>query len=285
MDEFKQGLRRLPGVSDSLVNSTLTNVDYYAESSPWKYIPGPWLIVVSIIENNELKIGRMEKFAVILGASDKNQRGIGIFDQLSDYVNRSQYPMPKATSLMFESGKKSRPRIFKTNGFELQSATKNDVEFLEVALRAVADFILESARLGGGGPSRRTDGSSSYTMSPMEIVSHLTAGQQHYPCVQSVTSSRGVLTVHVGIQPTQTTYQHTVTRGATPVTLESVAPLPSNMKLCVVCRKTESDCRSVSGRGLLLCSRCNSITERYCGPDCQKKDWKRHKQTCRGSST
>jgi hypothetical protein len=283
MEEFKQSLRQIPSVSDSLLTDILANVEYYAESSPWKYIPGPWLISVCIPENKDLKISRMEKFIVILGASDKNQRGIGIFSELNDYVNRSQYPMPRAISLMFENGKTSRPRIFKGDGFDVQRASRFDIEFLEVALRAVADFILESARLGGGGPSRSSSNNASI-MSPIEIVSHLTVGQQHYPCVQSVATSRGTLTVQVGIQPTQTAYQHTVTRGVTPLSPESITPLPSNMKHCMVCKKTESDCRSVSGRGLLLCSRCNSVTERYCGQECQRKDWKRHKQTCNSSS-
>jgi hypothetical protein len=34
-----------------------------------------------------------------------------------------------------------------------------------------------------------------------------------------------------------------------------------------------------AGNPLLKCSKCK--TAQYCSPDCQKKDWKKHKQTCK----
>lgn len=43
---------------------------------------------------------------------------------------------------------------------------------------------------------------------------------------------------------------------------------------CGVCGEAEK----VSGGELLRCSRCKKV--RYCSPECQKRDWKRHKVGC-----
>ena len=34
-----------------------------------------------------------------------------------------------------------------------------------------------------------------------------------------------------------------------------------------------------AGNPLLRCSKCKTVS--YCSPDCQKKDWKKHKQMCK----
>ena len=34
-----------------------------------------------------------------------------------------------------------------------------------------------------------------------------------------------------------------------------------------------------AGNPLLRCSKCKTVN--YCSPDCQKKDWKKHKQMCK----
>lgn len=34
-----------------------------------------------------------------------------------------------------------------------------------------------------------------------------------------------------------------------------------------------------AGNPLLRCSKCKTV--KYCSPDCQKKDWKKHKQMCK----
>lgn len=44
--------------------------------------------------------------------------------------------------------------------------------------------------------------------------------------------------------------------------------------LCSVCSAA-----TTPGTPLLLCGRCKSV--RYCGPECQKADWKMHKQDCK----
>lgn len=44
---------------------------------------------------------------------------------------------------------------------------------------------------------------------------------------------------------------------------------------CVACFKH----RNVGGGPLMACSRCKLV--RYCSKDCQRKDWKAHKQTCK----
>lgn len=97
----------------TLPESILTNVNYYFDASPWRYIPGPWLMrVVVTISPSEV----IQRYVAILGASDKNQRGLGIFDNIVDYSSRGTTPMPKALAVLFQEGKRNQPHVIRTNG-------------------------------------------------------------------------------------------------------------------------------------------------------------------------
>ena len=146
----------------------------------------------------------------------------------------------------------------------------SDVEFLEFGMNVVADFVTEAYKLQLGG------------MDPMMVIETLTYGNQSFPCIQSVQRTHGVLSIKMGIIQTEQSLLHTVTGGSRPSVVEEVKPLDSNLKVCIVCRKTESDCMSTTGKILSKCSACFSSTERYCSRECQKRDWPRHKQICQG---
>jgi hypothetical protein len=216
----------------------------------------------------------IERYVAILGASDKNQRGLAVYDSIDKYNDRS-LPMPQAFTLMFMGGVKKNQNLFKTNGVSLIQPSLEDLEFLEAALRAVADFITEAARLGGGGlgPAPAVDP----PLSRAEVVERLTFGcveSSTFPCSQSVPVTGEMATVNMGIVPTMTTFTHASTGGAQYVEEEDISPLAANYRVCIVCKKTESDVRSVSSKGLLRCSKCRSVNERYCGRECQKSDCK-----------
>lgn len=248
--------------------SIMASIQYYYDKCPWTYVPGPWAIQITAFKGDTVYSDRV---AAILGCSDKNQRGLAIYRSFDDYMARP--PLPKAVALMFSDGKKSRPVLHKTNGLSMEALRRDDVGFLEFGLKCVADFITEAAKLGGGGPTP-----SARTMTPEQVVKHLSYGNAHYPCLQTASTSDGDVQIRMGLHVTGTTIIHTQTGGSVPVS--DVNPLPFNLKICIICHKTESDCRSVSDRGLLRCSACNSQTERYCSRECQKADWKRHKLTC-----
>lgn len=150
--------------------------------------------------------------------------------------------------------------------------TLSDWQFLEIALVAVADFVLEAARLGGGGKSPDALNADE-VLSAGAIVDRLSVGSAFvgFPCVQVIKSCRGDITANVSIQPTLSAFAHTETGGAVSHGSNRVVePLKATQKICMVCRKTESDLLSRSGCKLLLCGRCKSQTERYCSVECQK---------------
>ena len=237
------------------------------ESAPWKYVPGPWLMLVSV------KIGEsrtIERFVCILGASDKARRGLAIYDSISDYQMRP--PLPKALAFMFKDGKKNVPTIMKTNGLSPIDPSFEDIEFLEGAIRSIGNFVLEAANMGGGGVNP-----SPTPRSPEEILMSLSGTSpddlEAYPCLQRAATFRGEIEVRVQVVPTDTAYFHLETRGARiRAKDEDITPLSASINQCIVCSKTESDCRSTSGHGLRKCANCNSKNERYCGRECQKAD-------------
>ena len=65
----------------------------------------PWLIRVGILLPGS--ISSIDRYIVILGASDKNRRGLGVYESIADYLSKP--PMPKAVALMFEGGKNTCP--------------------------------------------------------------------------------------------------------------------------------------------------------------------------------
>lgn len=254
---------RLQGIVPSLQRAAS---DLF-ESAPWKYVPGPWVMFVSL-EAGDAR--RIERYVAILGASDKMQRGLAIYDSFSDYQMRP--PLPKALAFMFEGGKKNAPKIVKTNGFSMIEPTIQDIEFLEGAIRPIGSFVLEAANLGGGGVEP-----SPTPLSPSEVFERLSGTTAEYlelhPCLQKVVTFRGEVDVRIHLIPTDTASIHLDTKGARVKSSdEEVTPLPVSIQECIVCSKTESDCRSVSGHGLLKCGGCNSKNERYCGSSCQKSD-------------
>lgn len=254
----------------SLIDSILLDISYYYDSSPWKYVPGPWLMKLSTDRNPD-------RFVAILGCSDKNQRGLAIYESVANYMARP--PLPLALSLLFQEGKKKYPVLLKTNGVSLETLNRSDIYFLETGLRCVADFILEAARLSGGGPQPSAEGRKR----PDEVLELLKYddSKSYYPCKQVKMTSQGEVNVAMGLIVTMTTISHSVTDGAICNDARGeVRELSSNHKTCIVCHKTESDCRSKSGKGLLRCSACNSDTAKYCSKECQRVDWKRHKTVC-----
>ena len=140
--------------------------------------------------------------------------------------------------------------------------------FLEVGLKAVADFVYRAYELQIGG------------MSPFVVINNLEYGHENFPCIQTVPSSTGDKTIKIGLRMTTDTVDHVETGGAQEI--DEVVPLDKNHKVCIVCRKTESDIMSTTGHKLSVCASCHSETERYCSRDCQTRDWKRHKVTCTG---
>lgn len=49
----------------------------------------------------------------------------------------------------------------------------------------------------------------------------------------------------------------------------------SQKESCLKCGATTTK----AGNPLLRCSKCKTV--KYCSPDCQKKDWKKHKHMCK----
>ena len=248
-------------LSSTLKSSILKSIEYFYDKSPWKIIPGPWVIRIT-------KANLDDRYCAILGCSDKNQRGLAIYTSLDDYQARP--PLPKALALMFQGGMKSSPVFYKTNGFSIESMNKSDIEFLEFGMKVVADFVAEALKLQLAG------------MDPVKVVETLTYGNgnESFPCIQSVETTQGVVSVKIGLILTQTILMHAMTGGSQLNEVEKITPLDSNIKECIVCRKTESDCMSTTGKPLQLCSACSSTKERYCSRECQKIDWSRHKKTC-----
>ena len=109
MEDAKSTLRKLK-LSSTLTSSIFESIEYYHDKSPWKIIPGPWLIRIT-------KEGLDDRYCAILGCSDKNQRGLAIYTSISDYLSRP--PLPKALALMFQNGKKKLPVFYKTNGYSM----------------------------------------------------------------------------------------------------------------------------------------------------------------------
>jgi MYND finger len=257
--EAKSVLKKLK-LSSTLTSSIFESIEYYYDKSPWKVIPGPWIMRIT-------KAGLDDRYCQILGCQDKNQRGLAIYASLDDvFVLGSARPLPKALALMFQNGQKSLPTLSKTNGFSMETMNKSDVDFLEFGMNVVADFVTEAAK-------QQLDG-----MDPMLVFQTLTYGNESFPCIQSVETTHGVVNIKMGLIPTHISLMHTRTGGS--IKVEKITPLDSNLKVCIVCRKTESDCMSTTGKSLQKCSACSSSSERYCSRECQKIDWKRHKQTC-----
>jgi hypothetical protein len=228
------------------------------------------------------------RYVLIMGVTNKTNRGMLIFDTCEDYeaycAARGPSTMPKHLIFLFDEGKKSRPQLFRTSirqqRPEQAPPTSDDVTFCEAALTAVARFISEAARLGDdAGASDRPIPES--PLNPTQVLSRVVEGGPHmgeFPCTQSIATSLGERAVVVTVIPTVSTMSHLTTGGA--VTAKAVTPLSPEFRLCIVCRKTESDIRSTTGHGLKKCAACQSVTERYCSQACQKQDWKRHKLHC-----
>ena len=99
-------------LSSLMADNIIKYTNNYFESAPSSYIPGPWLIQVRIIISESNII---ECFVCIPGASDKNQRGLAIFDSVSDYSTRGSTPMPKLLAVTFIGGSKQQLHLCKTN--------------------------------------------------------------------------------------------------------------------------------------------------------------------------
>lgn len=270
-----------PGFPDVL--REIATIVYNA--APWKHIPGPWVMKVTVQIAPSKYITR---YASIMGVSDKTNRGIMIFDSCEDYnaycTSKSQSSIPNHLVFLYDEGKKNRPQLIRisiVSGFPEQSApTENDVIFCEAALTAVTSFISEAARLGGDGGE---DGSATpdTPLSQWQVMARVMEGGNDmgsFPCKQTIPTSRGDRTVTVTLIPTMSNVSHLTTGGAT--TGNPVNPMSPNFRFCIVCRKTESDVRSSTGHGLLKCGACGSSTEKYCSQVCQRQDWRRHKLTC-----
>ena len=175
----------------------------------------------------------------------------------------------------------------------MEDLSPEELVWLEAAMPAVGEFVLEAARLGGGGKNAV---SSAPVMQPDEVfsallnptfTSHATPTLVNgFPCRQKISTTTGEIQVILHVEPTQTSITHAKSFNEPPREVsegpaQDSVEMSATSRMCFICRRTESDLLSRSGTGLKKCSACRSDVLRYCSAECQKRDWKRHKPACR----
>lgn len=303
----------------SFLSMMLLNAVKLRKSAPWKFIPGPWLLRVTV----HCSDGPIERFAIIKGAANRVEPGIVIFNTIQEYqslsngrmvvfmqplreVSRQLEGILNLPDNILNPNKENYPFFCGKSGTGPPRAVSlPDLKWFEAAMPAVGAFVAEAARLGGGG--RHAD-STIRAMSPRDVLFSLCEPStapimmdgpslaNTFPCVQTVECSKGPTKVTIRVHLTATALsqandQPVHVRG--PVeqkTFIAANPGGSSMpnsaeqvtsKRCFVCNRTESDIRSRSSTGLQKCSGCMSEFILYCSRECQKAHWKAHKSVCR----
>ncbi len=77
------------GDVQSFLTTLLVNAEKLRKYAPWKFIPGPWLLRVTV----HCSDGPIERFAIIKGAANRVEPGIVIFSTIRDYESFSNARM------------------------------------------------------------------------------------------------------------------------------------------------------------------------------------------------
>ena len=207
MEQLRSILARVTGDAGTLlscppnefIDGFVGKVEYLYQQSPWKRVPGPWLLKIDV-ENRT-------RYALILGTTNKHQRGLQFFDSMEEYEQMNSQPLSPASSfnfflLTFEEGKKSQATLEKVVNSQFVDITWDEVLFCEVAIKAVTDFVNEGARMQAQLIAAGTAGN------PMVMLNQLTSATTEYPCHQRIsTVSRGEVEICVTLVPSETTVQ------------------------------------------------------------------------------
>jgi hypothetical protein len=270
-------------------DNLMDNGKHFYRAAPWKIVPGPWAMRVAFSHGGEI----VERFVVITGATNKAHKGLIGYRTLDDY---------SAQRLNFVvTCEHSPPTFMKLPVHMALPMTAKDFIFLEVALRAVADFLTEAARMGGGGlgHAMHNTGAGAHetqetqALSATDVLSALGShvqrgGSETFPCKQSVSAysawnsgnSKDQVSVSVHVVLTQSALAQAQKDVSRPVASRVPLPLSAESSQCMVCLATESDVRSRKLCRMKLCE-CKSLTEKYCSRECQVRDWPRHKRSCK----
>ena len=182
------------------INGFVRKVEYLYAERPWKKVPGPWLL--------KIEIDNKTRYALILGTTDKEQRGIQFFDSMEEYEKMCSLGSSKTLTgglsffcVSFDEGKKSRATLGKFVNMSPTTITWAEVLFCEAAIQAVTDFVNEGARMQAELVAAGT------AANPLMMFNRLTSATEH-PCCQRIpTVSRGDVEVIVTLVPTQTSLQ------------------------------------------------------------------------------